>query len=134
MITQPDFLGTLNVQSNNEARAAALLRLINTNPALRRARKASRMILEKSPRWHDREMDNCFENWDGKAVALALLRLADLFPNFADNLREWYSGPSRTSELRDIWPTTRARYETLQDHELPALARRLQQSYGKGES
>ncbi len=51
--------------------------------------------------------------------------MADLFPNFAANLREWYGGPARPSELRDIWPDTRARFATTQDHELPALAKRL---------
>ncbi len=125
MISQTDFLGALNVVPPAETRAAALLRLVNTHPALSRARKAARMITEKSPRWHDREMDNCFENGDGNAVALVLLRMADLFPNFAANLREWYGGPALPSELRDIWPDTRARFATTQDHELPALAKRL---------
>lgn len=122
MIAQTDFLGTLAVEPSPAERLAALLNLLEDS-RMTRARRAFVMISRRSPHWHGRAMDNCFENGDGNTVAVTLHRIAELWPDFAENLLTWYGGisPDR-AQLRDIWPDTRARLAHLHDNELPAHA------------
>lgn len=63
---------------------------------------------------HTRGFDNCFENYDGPAVAAALMRRAQYNPKLRENLPKYLH-----------MPTCQEDYEKYKGHNLTEVARQL---------